>query len=263
MPPQPGSAKGGMTGTVTDRSTGRPLAGARVAFGGHASGFPGDYSASTGADGRYRITGIFVGKYLKISAAKPGYDSQFSTALITSGVLHRSFVLVRDWAAASGGATVRSFTGPNFTDFGCGPRALIDQSLGAGWGSTSDLVKGKPSSRTPKTITVKLPKAVDIGTFAVDPNATCGDDGSASTADYRIETSTNGTAFQVSASGVFTVEDRGRLNRVAPRAGTGTGVRFVRFTMIKPQLFDTRGAACPGFSGCDFLDASELEVYGS
>lgn len=47
------------------------------------------------------------------------------------------------------------------------------------------------------------------------------------------------------------------------KAGTAKGVRFVRFTMIKPQVFEI-GGSCPGaYSGCDFLDLSELEVYGS
>jgi len=263
MPPAPGSPKGTITGTVTDRQGGHPLAGARVAFGGHASGFPGDYSDTTGADGHYRITGIFTGKYDKISASKPGFDPRFSTANITSGTLHRSFSLIRDWAAASGGAAVRSFTGPDFSGFGCGPRAAIDQALGTGWGSTSDLVNGKPGPKTPKSITVKLPKAVDIRAFAVDPNATCGDGGSAATADYRIETSTDGKGFKVSAAGVFAQNDLGRLNNVAAKAGTAKGVRFVRFTMIKPQVFEI-GGSCPGaYSGCDFLDLSELEVYGS
>jgi len=40
----------------------------------------------------------------------------------------------RDWAASSGGGSVVSFTGPDYTP-DCGPAMLIDQSQVAGWGS--------------------------------------------------------------------------------------------------------------------------------
>jgi extracellular elastinolytic metalloproteinase len=68
----------------------------------------------------------------------------------------------------------------------------------------------------------------------------------------------------VAAQGQFTPADLGRVNTVTPAAGTTAGVKFVRFIMIKPQVFQIPGASCPGpFSGCDFMDMSELEVYGS
>ena len=107
--------------------------------------------------------------------------------------------------------------------------------------------------------------------------------GSASTGDYRIETSTDGTTYAVAAAGQFTPDNRGQLNLVTPAAGTGSGVRFVRFTMITPQV-PTSGNTCtdasncddtgvplrcgpnppvPGnFGGCQFMDMSEIEVYG-
>ena len=89
----------------------------------------------------------------------------------------------------------------------------------------------------------------------VDPSNTCGDSRSAATGDFKIETSTNGTTFQVAAHGQFTPDDLGKVNAVTPAAGTNTGVRFVRFTMIAPQVFQIPGATCPGpFSGCDFMD---------
>ena len=46
---------------------------------------------------------------------------------------------------------VSSFNGPDYTDFGCGPGALIDQSLGTGWGSEAG---------GPKHIVIRLPRAV-------------------------------------------------------------------------------------------------------
>jgi extracellular elastinolytic metalloproteinase len=112
-------------------------------------------------------------------------------------------------------------------------------------------------------VTIAVPKAITVTQIAVDPNATCGDGGSSSTADYRVETSPDGTTWSVADEGVFGVADRGRLNPLIPAAGSATGVRFVRFTMLEPQVFDI-GGACPGaFTGCDFIDMSEIEVYGS
>jgi extracellular elastinolytic metalloproteinase len=180
------------------------------------------------------------------------------TITIAAPTTTQNFSLRRDWAALGGGARVTAFNGPDFTAFGCGPANAIDQSLGSGWGSTSDLDANGVA--VPKFVTVELPEAVNILEFAIDPGETCGDDPTAATKDFRLETSTDGTTFVVAASGTFDQADNHRLNPVAPNAGTGAGVKFVRFTMINPQL---NGAACPGpASGCLFLDMSELEVYG-
>jgi extracellular elastinolytic metalloproteinase len=262
LPPGPNTPTGRLIGTVTDSVTGAPLAGALVLFGGHASGFPGDYSATTAANGTYRIPGILAGTYPKVVATSDGYDRVEATVTITAGTTRHDFTVQRDWAAASGGATIAAFDGPDFSP-DCGPGFAIDQSQGSGWGSTTDFVGGLPGPDTPKSVTIALPQAITVTQIAVDPNATCGDGGSASTADYRIETSPDGTTWTVAAAGVFGVDDRGRLNPLTPAAGSATGVSFVRFTMIKPQVFDI-GGACPGaFSGCDFMDMSEIEVFGS
>ncbi len=197
-----------------------------------------------------------------------GYDRIAITQTISassSGATTHNFQLVRDWASALKGGTVTAFNGPDFTAFGCGPINAIDQSQGAGWGSTSDLSPtGQPTANTPKFIVVQLPVALDVSTFGVDPSNTCGDSPSASTGDFKIETSTDGTTYKVAATGTFTPADLGKVNTVTPAAGTTAGVKFVRFTMINPQVFQIPGASCPGpFSGCDFMDMSELEVYGS
>jgi extracellular elastinolytic metalloproteinase len=262
MPPGPNTPRGRLVGTVTDSVTGAPLAGAMVLFGGHASGFPGDYAATTAADGSYRIRGVLAGTYPKVVATSDGYDRVEATVTITAGTTVRDFSISRDWAAASGGATVTAFDGPDFSP-DCGPSFAIDQSLGSGWGSTTDYVDGQPGPDTPKSVTIALPQAITVTEIAVDPNATCGDGGSASTADYRVETSPDGTTWTVANEGVFGIDDRGHLNPLTPAAGSAVGVRFVRFTMLKTQVFDI-GGTCPGaFSGCDFMDMSEIEVYGS
>jgi hypothetical protein len=122
---------------------------------------------------------------------------------------------------------------------------------------------------TPKSVVVKLPQAVNISAIAVDPGNTCGDAGSSSTKDYRVETTTSpaleGATWQVASSGSFTAADRHRLNSLTPAAGTGTAVTFVRYTMINPQVPGDFATTCAvgGYTGCDFMDMSELEVYGS
>ena len=260
MPPAAGTPTGSVSGVVTDQDTHQPIAGAVVGFGGHASGFPGDYAATTDATGHYTITGILPGTYPDVSARSPGYDRQVTTLSVASHPSTRDWQLRRDWAALAGGAAVAAFNGPDFTQFGCGPASAIDQSLGNGWGSTAD---PSPAAILPKFVTVKLPHAVDIAAVAIDPGNTCGDGGSASTKDWKVETSVDGTTFTLAASGTFGVADRHRLNTVPLTAGAAA-VNFVRFTMVNNQLPGDPATLCPGpFSGCLFLDMSELEVYGA
>ena len=259
MPPPAGTPTGTLTGRVTDQDSGAPIGGILVGFGGHASGFPGDFAALTNSSGTYTITGIIPGTYAALFARGAGYDRQVVTMSIASRTQVKNWALRRDWAALSGGGQVVDFNGPDFSAFGCGPNGAIDQSLGTGWGSTSDFVNGV---ETPKFVTIQLPVAVDVTEISIDPGNTCGDGGSASTGDFRLETSTDGTTFVEAASGRFGVADRHRLNSVPLNAGTTDNIRFVRFTMESTQLVEA-GGTCPGpFSACDFMDMSELAVYG-
>jgi hypothetical protein len=61
MPPAPNTPTGTLSGVVTDLDTGALVGGAVVGFGGHASGFAGDYAATTNPDGTYTISGILPG----------------------------------------------------------------------------------------------------------------------------------------------------------------------------------------------------------
>ena len=56
--------------------------------------------------------------------------------------------------------------------------------------------------------------------------------------------------------------DRGRLNPVTPAGGSATA-RYVRFTILGNQTPDF-ATSCPGgaFSGCQYTDLTEIEVYG-
>jgi extracellular elastinolytic metalloproteinase len=285
LPPAPSSPQGKLIGSVTNQDTGQPINGATVAFGGHNSGFPGDLAGVTGSNGRYTVNGIFFGTYPKVFAAGPGFDTVVLSSLtIDKPTTIQNWTLRRDWAALRGGGSVTDFNGPDYTVFGCGPTGAIDQSLGNGWGSDTDVNATATGEVTPKFVIIKLPVAVNITEIAVDPSNTCGDAGSASTHRYTIETSTDGQTFSLVNGGVFYAANRGHLNTVTPLAADAvSAVRYVRFTMVNPQVPET-GNACtdasncgdngvptrcgpgapnPGnFSGCVFMDMSEIEIYG-
>ena len=99
-----------------------------------------------------------------------------------------------------------------------------------------------------------------------------------------METSTDGTTWNVVNEGHFYAANRGHLNTVTPLDSNATSnVSWIRFTMINPMVPET-GSACtdatncgdngvaqrcgpsapnPGnFGGCTFMDMSEIEVYG-
>ena len=95
----------------------------------------------------------------------------------------------------------------------------------------------------------------------MDPGFTCGDDETATTRQYRVETSSDGVNFSTAIDGTradreFGVEDAGRLNMLPPDAA-GNDVKFVRLTLIEPVSEN------PGDSGQIFIDFSELEVFGA
>jgi extracellular elastinolytic metalloproteinase len=236
------------------------VSGAVVAFGGHNSGFGGDYAATTDATGNYTITGIFAGTYPKAFSRGAGYDPVVQTVSIAARTNTLNWSLRRDWAASAGGAGVVDFTPPDYTPFGCGPGALIDQSQGTGWGS--DAPDNPAPDPQPKFVVIQLPVAVNIGQLQINPSNTCGDAGSASTGDYKVETSTDGVTWTLGNAGHFTPADR-HLNTVPLAAGSDTGVTFIRYTMISTQVGDLGGTCPGGFSGCNFMDSTELAVYGA
>ena len=262
MPPAANTPRGSLTGSVTDSATKAAVSGATVLFGGHASGFAGDYAATTGADGKYTISDILPGTYPKVAASGAGYDPQVQTVSVGARVNTLNWSLRRDWAASGGGGSIVDFDLPDYTSFGCGPINLIDQSQGSGWGSDAEVIGGTGTKVNPKHVTIKLPAAVTISELTINPSATCGDAGSSSTGDFKVETSVDGTTWTLGAQGHFTPAQR-VATPVALAAGSGTGVQFVRYTMMSTQVADL-GGTCPGaFTGCDFMDSTELAVYGS
>jgi hypothetical protein len=263
MPPAPNTPRGSLTGVVRDSVTNAPVTNAVVAFGGHNSGFAGDYAAVTNASGQYNITGIFPGTYPKVFSRGVGYDPVVQTVSIASRVNTLNWSLRRDWAATAGGASVTDFNGVDFSLFGCGPAAMFDQSQGQGWSTDVEFVATPGEAIQPRFVVVQLPAAVNVAEIFINPSNTCGDAGSASTSRYRLETSTDGTTWSAVA-GDFGVADRNY--HAVPLPGTTTGVRFVRYTMLSTQVEDIGGTCNPpngNFSGCLFIDSVELGVYGS
>jgi extracellular elastinolytic metalloproteinase len=261
VPPPPGTPTATLTGTVTDADTGAPVEGATVSIAGHDSGFPGSYTSTTDASGAYSIPDVVTGTYPKVAMAAEGFELLQRPVTVTAGTTTQDFAPRRNWASGLAGGSIDSFNGPDFTPFGCGPSGAIDQSQATGWGSeTGD---GSPTNvMIPKFIVVKLPQAVDITSFEVDPSNTCGDRGSASTGQFRIETSPDGTTYTTAAEGTFTPTNRARFNVVTPTAGT-IGVQYVKFWMLSPQVPDF-ATTCPDgpFAGCVFTDMTEIEVFG-
>jgi hypothetical protein len=249
LPPAPGTPTGTITGTVTGVSG--PLQGASVYIGGFAS----DHNATTDASGQYTISDVVEGTYPQLAVkAAGGYEvAKEQVDVQGNQTTTRNFTLVRDWAAAAGGGQIAGpigvgFNGPDYEqDYGCGPSHAIDLSLATGWGSNAPAVDGQ------KFVVILLPQAVDVTSFKVDPGATCTDPDSASTAGYRIETSTGTSVsgpFTTAAQGTFNASHNHKLNTVAPTAGQ-SGVRLVKFWMLSNQ-----GHAY-------FMDMSEIEVLGT
>ncbi len=250
-----------LTGTITDKDTGKPLPGALVYIGGHSSGYAGDYAATTDAAGKFAITKVAPGTYPKLVVASPGYELAVNPVVVKAGS-SVAYAVRRNWAAASGGGVITDFNGPDLSNYACGPGGAIDNAQGTGWGSTTGDDAGTPTNvMIPKHIDIKLPSKVTIESFKVDPSNVCGDPASASTGQYRIETSADGTTWATAQEGTFTGANRGKYNVLTP-TGNATGVQYVRFVMLSPQVPDFANA-CPGpAGGCAYTDMTEIQVFG-
>jgi extracellular elastinolytic metalloproteinase len=251
-------------GTVTDSDTHLPLQGVPVtlAFQGKGVANP---SAVTDVNGHYAIHGVPEGLYKKLEVNGGGFQPTRVAVKVGSSGATKDFSVRRDWAAASGGASISSFTGADYSDFGCGPRGAIDLSQATGWGSNAGQGTNDRPTATfhPKYIVVDLHRLVNVTGFGVDPQSTCGDAPSASTSAYTIETSPDNANWTTQHTGTFTSADNGKINPV-PADTSPTGVQYVKFTIEANQVPDF-AADCPdgGFDGCQFADLTELEVFGT
>jgi hypothetical protein len=267
MPPPASRPHDGIVeGIITDSVTHDPIPGALVQVTGQGE----QYSTLTNSNGVYAIFGLVTGTYAKVAVSAPGsfFPNSAPGRAVEQDPNHpttlTNIALTHDWAAASGGASVSDFNGPDFSAFGCGPNGAIDLSQGTGWGSTTGDNAGHPTNVfVPKHVTIHLPQSIDITQFRIDPSATCGDGLSASTGAVTIAVSTDGVTFNDVATHTFTNADDGRYNDIAPTAAAD-GVNFVRLTITSNQTPDF-ATNCPGgaFSGCAFTDLTELAVVGS
>ena len=257
--PPTGTPNASLDGVVTAAGTTTPAAGVTVFFGGHASGFAGDLAAVTDAQGKYLITGFFPGRYADVVAGGPGYLPQVRTLSLHQGRNTANWSAVRNWASSGGGAVISETNGDEYAPFGCGAAALIDGAQGVGW--SADL----PATGQDKHAVVQLPASVNVTSVQVDPSGTCGDDITASTGQYRFETSADGTTWTVAASGAFTPAQIHTLANVPLAAGSTAGVRYVRLVMLGSQAGNFAGVDCsiPNAAGCLFVDSSELVVQGT
>ena len=203
-----------------------------------------------------------------MTISKAGFDAVREAVTVDDTEVTNDAELDRDWASAPGGASIDDFSGVDFTPFDCGPVNAIDQADGFGWSTTSDIKRnGQPGNKTPKFMVVKLPVPIDISAITVNPTAICGDGLSASAGAYHVEVSADGTAFTEVASGEFVAADRGHANEV-DLTGSTDGIQYVKYWIDKPMVF-TDPVSYPadacivgGYSGCDYEDTTEVEVYG-
>lgn len=240
----PGSC-GTVSGAVTDSQTGAPLEGFRVAIAGHASGFLSDLADTTDASGAFTIPDVPFHHYV-VTVASARHET-VARNLIVDGDETVAIHLRRDWASIGGGARVTSFTGPDYTAFGCGPAGAFDASVGTGWGS--DTANNDDSGeRGPRVVVVRLPKSIDITSFGFASGGTCGDGPEAGVKVFTIRTrSARGrwvTAYERSRALEELV-----LHTLRPTAGT-QNVRFVKIIMRS------------NYGDPLFMDMLELSVRG-
>ena len=241
--------KGSIAGRVTDADTHKPLSGVAVGIGGlNTPGFSGALSATTGADGRYTITGLPQHSYPNLSVT-PSTTGYFPTALtnvtVTGGSAVTRDVAVRKSLVVGAPLTATDTTGD---EYACGPKGLTDANLGSVW--ELDLVdNGNDHAGYQASAQVDLGRPVDVYGYAVDPSEGCGAGAAAAARDYKLEASADGQTWSVVSQGTF--PDGAGLTELPPTAQTAKGMRYVRLTVTADDTHAAYG----------FLDVSELAVF--
>jgi hypothetical protein len=225
-------------------------------------------TAVTDAGGHYVIQQVPVGTYAKLTVQGKGYSASRRATVGSGGGTANFTGIPKDWAARNAGAAIQQSrtTGIQFT--GCNAKQAID--LDQGTAEVTNAAKGSSqaavSSVSPKHFVVRLPRAITVTGFAVDPAAGCGVGASAATGAYKIEVSPDGSSWfdQSSGAASFGPTDVGKLNALAPTDPSHVAnVRYVRFTIEGNQVA-AYGGGCPssGLYGCTYASVSEVEVFG-
>jgi hypothetical protein len=270
LPPGANDPKGTISGTVRSDS-GQPVEGMLVGIGGHNTSppvnnpdleFPDGFEATTDASGHYslRVPAHTYPQLILVPAG--GYDGAElpDVTVPANATVTRDVTVRRDWSSLKGlGKVLKDDTKYDNTGagFGCGLDQLADQNEGTG-NSAFNPASTDPDNPHlgPPTAVFELPRTITVTEFGLNPSNTCGDDPSAATKDYTLETSADGVSWTTAVAGAFTAAQIHKLNLVKPTAGA-TNVRFVRLRSLTPQ------SAQPGESGADFIDFSEVAVYGT
>jgi hypothetical protein len=241
---------GAIAGRVVDKATGKPVKNAPVYVAGLASGFGNDLGARTGTDGTFRIDDVPLhDDYAAVVIDAKGYEQAVARNFAVDGEETLNRKVKRDWAALEAGAKLVSATPPDYSPFGCGPRDAFDLSLGAGWGSDAPKSDVGSNVKGPRKVIVRLPRPVDVTTFGVASNGTCGDGPEAAVKGFTIQTRTlhGGWITVVKAN----AGNDGVLRTYEPSGSGGlTRVRFVRFIMRSTHGDDL------------FMDVIEVTVRG-
>jgi extracellular elastinolytic metalloproteinase len=260
LPPPANGPTGRITGRAFDSGTGAPLAGIAVGIGG-LNTLPSAFTAVTDANGNYTIGPVPVGTYPVLTFQPPtGYD-RFSAAVTVTAdtTVTADAPIRRDWATTTAGAAV-AFTNDNVFAPACGTNGALDLDRSVGWSAFNQNAGGSnPHPGEPPTATIRLPQAVNVSAFGVNPTNTCRDEASAATRDLRIEVSSDGATFTPVMTPRFDATSLRKLTTL-PVASPVANVRFVRITMLSNQL----PAGAPATAdGQFFTDLTEFEVFGA
>jgi extracellular elastinolytic metalloproteinase len=236
-----------VSGKVTERSSGKPARDVVVGVPGLSSGFAFDLADTTNAHGRYSIANVPDHTYRQFSIAGVGFEPRTLRNVEVAGDTTLNAKVFRDWASIQGGATLGKFTPPDYSPF-CGPDFAFDLDLGSGWGSDAVGSSSGSNNDGPRKVVVKLPKVIDVTSFALASNGSCGDGPEAGVKRFKIQTRSVGGDWVRAFVG--TAPANGKLVKYLPVAGTDD-VRFVRLTMLS-----NHGDPL-------FMDVMELSVRGT
>src|SRR5204862_4536938 len=77
-----------------------------------------------------------------------------------------------------------SFTGTDYSSFGCGPARVLDDDRATSWSMDAP---GSPLGGGPKRLVVELPADITITKVAIDPSSGCNDPVAAALRDFRVK----------------------------------------------------------------------------
>jgi hypothetical protein len=188
---------------------------------------------------------VVAGTYTDLYFRGPGYQELTTGVTVTAGQTTNRTIkpLRRDYASATSGANISSWTGTNFGGDGCGPAQGIDDDKGTVWSTEGN---------SPKDLVIDLGRQVDLSQVRIDPRAGCGDPPEASLDKYELAASNGpGQPFETIAGGpIGSLDARGYAT--LPLAGVLTGRRLLRLRAVESRDPDTQ-----------YMDVSELEVTGT